>query len=227
MISSLIASIVFFSLIQLLIGDMKISLAFAFFVFFYSFTYASRIIKKAIHKTKLRGECSNFINTYIVSLSITNSLEQAFKDSCLHPSKNLEKVIKRCGSLDVFDNLNSIATYFSSNNFDVFLNILKLYNNNGGNILEMSMNLQSELRRKETMASSIKQIALRKVYEFISLWAFCLAILIFCRIGLTSIYKSMQTLAYFNYEIIGFFVFLLISIHLIITKTYNSLMRSI
>ncbi|MCH5171867.1 MAG: hypothetical protein J1F31_03430 [Erysipelotrichales bacterium] len=194
----------------------------------YGSLYANKVIKKYIDSQRLVTECANFINTFIISLSISNSLEMSYKDATTKISKQMEKAIKqKCKSLDVLDNLEMLQEYFKSTNYAVFLNILKMHINNGGNILEMSVNLQLELRRKEEIVNSIKQINNRKIYEFFTLWAFCLAIILFCRLGLNNIYAMMQSYFLFNYEIIFFFAFMVFSFHLFISSITNSIKKVI
>ena len=215
-----------FILIYLTTGIFLNSAIAGIVVFIYSLFFAKKIIKNYFDKQRNVSECTNFINTLIISLSISNSLEMAYKDAITKISKKLDKYIKSYAkSLDVLENINSLRVYFKSKNYDIFLNILKLYLNNGGNILEMSVNLQLELRRKEELINSIKQINNRKTYEFFTLWAFCLAILLFCKLGLSNIYAMMQSYYLFNYEILFFFGFMFFSFHIFICNISNSLKK--
>lgn len=228
MIICLGCSILMFSLLFLTTGVLEYSLIGGIVTFLYSFLYASGAIKKYTNAQRSTIECANFINTVIISLSISNSLEMAYKDATTKMSKQLDKFIKnQCKSLDVSENLETLRNYFKSSTYAVFLNILKMHAYNGGNILEMSVNLQLELRRKQEIINSIKQINNRKTYEFFSLWAFCLAILLFCRLGLNNIYQMMQSYFLFNYEILFFFAFMLFSSHLFISNVTNSIKKVI
>ena len=228
MIICVSSSILIFALLYLTTGILEYSIVIGLLVLLYTILYANNTMKKYFDSQRITIECANFINTIIVSLSISNSLEMSYKDATNKISKQLEKMIKQnCKSLDVFENLETLRNYFKSTNYAVFLNILKMYMNNGGSILEMSVNLQLELRRKQELVNSIKQINIRKAYEFFTLWAFCLAIILFCRIGLNNIYEMMQSYFLFNYEIIFFFVFLIFSFHMFISNVSKSIKRVI
>lgn len=226
MLISIGCSILIFALLYLTTGILEYSILGGILVLIYAIFYANNAIKKYFDSQRIIIECSNFINTLIISLSISNSLEMSYKDATTKISKQLEKFIKqKCKSLDVLENLEILRDYFKSTNYAVFLNILKMYINSGGNILEMSVNLQLELRRKEELVNSIKQINIRKAYEFFTLWAFCLAIILFCRIGLNNIYIMMQSYFLFNYEIIFFFAFMIFAFHMFISSVTHSIRK--
>lgn len=228
MIICLGCSILMIALLFLTTGILEYSIIGGIIVFLYSASYANGSIKKYLDSQRTIIECANFINTLIISLSISNSLEMAYKDATTKISKQLDKFIRQhCKSLDVLENLETLRNYFKSSNYAVFLNILKMHAYNGGNILEMSVNLQLELRRKQEIINSIKQINNRKAYEFFTLWAFCLAILLFCRLGLNNIYQMMQSYFLFNYEILFFFSFMLFASHMFISSVTNSIKKVI
>lgn len=222
-----ILAILFFTFIYFTINNLVYALTGGLFVLAYGLLYGDKVIKTYFKKQKTNIECSNFINTLIVSLSISNSLELAYKDATIKISKSLEKQVKQCSSIDVFDILASLQSYFKNNNYMVFLNILHMHLESGGNILEMSAYLQTELRRRQELVNSIKQINARKAYEFFTLWGFCIAIVLFCRFGLTNIYQMMQANELFNYELIFFYFFMLISFHVFISSVSQSIRKII
>lgn len=227
MIICLISALLFFILIYFTTNNLIYGLIGGSIILIYGTIYGENAIKNYFKKQRINIECSNFINTLIVSLSISNSLELAYKDATIKVSKSLERQIKQCNSIDVFDILESLKAYFLNNNYLVFLNIIHMHSENGGNILEMSAYLQTELRRRQELINSIKQINARKAYEFFTLWAFCLAIILFCRFGLSNIYQMMQTNELFTYELLFFFFFMFISFHMFINSVSKSIQKII
>lgn len=227
MILTLIVTLLSFMLVFFTTQDIKMAMIFTICSASYCIFYASQKIKKYNYQVKNIKECSYFINTFIVSLSISNSIEKSFRDVTLKASKTLEKAIKKINTNDSYQALLSLSDYFKVNNYKVFLNLLNLYSNNGGNILEMSIHLQTELHRSEELLNTINTLNIRKIYEFSLLWAFSVAIILFCRFGIGNVYEMMQSMEMFNYELMFFFGFMIFSFHLEITTMVNSIRRVI
>ena len=162
MIIGLIVSCIVFTLIYFTLNNYIVAGVFAVFTFLYSL-YVNIKFKKYftfIQKTK---ECNNFINTFSISLSISNSLDKAYQDTSLQASKQLKKELNKLVSIDCYENLKSLETYFTFPNYQVFLNILRLYINNGGNFLKMTELLREELRRNAEIVSTLQAINTRKI----------------------------------------------------------------
>ena len=222
MIIGLIVSCIVFTLIYFTLNNYIVAGVFAVFTFLYSL-YVNIKFKKYftfIQKTK---ECNNFINTFSISLSISNTLDKAYQDTSLQASKQLKKELNKLVSIDCYENLKSLETYFTFPNYQVFLNILRLYIDNGGNFLKMTELLREELRRNAEIVSTLQAIKTRKIYECSILWGFSTAIIVFCRFGLTNVFIMMAQSNLFIYGIIFFFIFELFSIHLLLRNCFSSL----
>lgn len=222
MIIGLILSFIVFILIYFTLNNYVFAAIFTIYTFLYSL-YVNIKFKKYftfIQKTK---ECNNFINTFSISLSISNSIDKAYQDTSLQVSKQLKKELNKLVSIDNYENLKSLEAYFTFPNYQVFLNILHLYINNGGNFLKMTELLREELRRNVEIVSTLQVINTRKIYECSILWGFSTAIIVFCRFGLTNVFVMMAKSNLFIYGIIFFFIFELFSIHLLLKNCFSSL----
>lgn len=222
MIICLVISLLVFALIYFTLNNYIIAGIFLLITLIYAiFTYKN--FKKYFMFIQKRKECNDFINTFSISLSISNSLDKAYQDTSIQTSKSLSKELSQLISIDNYENLKSLENYFDCSNYNVFLNILNLYINNGGNFLKMTELLREELRRNVEIISSLQAINTRKIYECSILWAFSTAIIVFCRFGLTNVFMMMAQNSLFNYGIVFFFVFELFSIHLLLKNCFNSL----
>lgn len=222
MIVCLLISALVFVLVYFTLNNYMVATIFFLVSFIYGlFTYKN--FKTYFDFIKRRKECNNFINTFSISLSISNSLDKAYQDTSIQTSKSLSKELSKLISIDTYENLKSLEEYFNCSNYQIFLNILDLYINNGGNFLKMTELLRDELRRNIEIISVLHATNIRKIYECSILWAFSTAIIIFCRFGLTNVFMMMSKSEFFNYGIIFFFAFELFSIHLLLKNCFSSL----
>lgn len=226
MVISLIGTLIIFLLSYLCLNNLLSSLLISIATFLYLFLYATKLLKS--YKTKIvrTRECSNFINTMIISLSSSKSLDSAFNDATINISKDLEKEIARCSAESTWNILQNLTSYFNFFKYTVFLNLLSIFINNGGNLLEMTSTLRNEIGREDKSTNSITLINSRKIKEFVTLWCFSILIILFCRFGLANIYKMMESYAFFSNGILVFIIFLLCSFHFLLLNISKS-MRSV
>lgn len=157
--------------------------------------------------------CFYFINSFVISLSVKDSLEEAFDSGARINNKNFHDQIDELTNLNTIDRMKYLRSFFNLSLYRMFLNVLDLYQDQGGNILSMSENLISESTRTEKMLNETKSIGLKHFLEFIILWAIALGILLFMKFGLSEFYQKMSSITIFPILIFGFFLLLLISVH--------------
>ncbi len=166
-------------------------------------------------------ECYQFINSFIISLSIKDSYEDALMNATMNPSKDLEAELKALNDLPINEKLIYLRKYFNLSIYKMFLNILEVYANQGGKILTMADDLLKETIRIEESLTLASGFNLRKIIEFVSLWLMTFLILIFLRIGLKEFYGAMlSSLPYFIILCI-FFLFVLLSLHIYLHQIFT------
>jgi len=226
MIITLIGTTIVFLLSFACLNNWIISLVLSIASFLYLFLYATKVLKNYKAKISKSRECSSIINTLIISLSSSNSLESAYNDATISVSKDLEKELTKYNSDNVWENLQNLSNYFNFFKYSVFLNLLNIFINNGGNLLEMTSMLRDEIDREDKCTNTISLINSRKIREFLTLWGFSILIILFCRFGLTKIYEMMKINNFFNYGILAFIIFFLLSFHFLLLNINKSI-RSI
>lgn len=226
MVIALIVTIIVFLFSFVCLNNLIISLVLSIITFLYLHFYAIKLLNDYKIKIAKSRECSNLINTMIISLSSSNSLESAYNNATINVSKELEKELAKCNSDNTWENLKNLSNYFNFFKYTVFLNLLGIFINSGGNLLEMTSVLRDEIDREDKCTNTISLINSRKAREFFTLWGFSILIILFCRFGLANIYEMMKTNNVFSYGILIFIVFLLLSFHFLLLNISKSL-RSI
>lgn len=173
---------------------------------------ATPLINNFIIKLRRRKECSAFINCFIVSLSVTSSLDKAYENSTANIDKDLKKVVDSIASLTIEEKLNYLSSYFGNELYPMFLSIISIYQVQGGDILNLSGDLLSEANRIEESDISFKKKGLKNAYQFSLLWGISLLILVFMRVALSSFYSFLKESPTFLGCIIIFYCLLIFSL---------------
>ena len=104
----------------------------------------------------------------------------------------------------------------------MFIDLININEEQGGNILEQSKYLLEELRLNEEYISEGTLISKRKMTEFAILWVLTYVIMVFMRFALSSFFQNISKQLFFIIGILLIDVFCLLSIHFAIIK-YTSL----
>lgn len=184
--------------------------------------FARKIFNKYQTKIVRFYECYHFINTFIVSLSIKSSLSSAYETAILTIDKEHVKELETIDSFEINDWLNHLNKYFKFHIFSLFIDLININEEQGGNILEQSKYLLEELRLSEEYISEGTLISKRKITEFAILWVLTYVIMVFMRFALSSFFQNISKQLFFIIGILLIDIFCLLSIHFAIIK-YTSL----
>ena len=187
----------------------------------YSFYYFILGRKYLIKKEKLAKRihaCYHFINAFIISMSVKESLEDAYQSGIRFEDKELNEVTPEIENLKVSDRIVYLREFFNLAVFKMFINVLSLYQDQGGNILNMSDELISESTRIEKSLSESLTESNRYLGQFLLLWMMSVSVLLFIRFSISSFYVSMSKSPIFVGFLLAFFVLILFSIHLFIVR---------
>lgn len=176
------------------------------------------ICKRFSLTSKRFHQCYNFINNFIVSLSVKNTIEGSINTTIETMNESFKKDMEGLEHLSGVDKLTYISKYFPFDIYKLFLNIISLYEEQGGNILQMSSLLTEKSRYQEQYLNKTVSIAKRKIIEFSTLWLFSLAIIVVLRFVLGQFYTSIFSQLLFQILVGLLFVFVVISIHILVMR---------
>lgn len=191
------------------------------FVLYYFF-YLRKKFVEFYSKIERVHTCYYFINSFLITLSVKNSLEEAYESGIRLNNKNLNDQINELGQLNIYDRVKYLRGYFNLSIYKMFLNILDLYQDQGGNILNMSDNVIRECTRTEKTLSETRSIGTKHLVEFVILWLLSIGILVFMRFAISDFYTTMVEDPIFVPLIFVFFLICFGSIHFFF-KTYTNL----
>lgn len=215
---ALIVSLVTGGLAYLSSDNYIIALAVTAIYLLYYVIFARKKIKVYIEKNNRIHYCYQFINSFVITMSVKDSLEDSFMNATQGATGEYEQTVKELVDLTPMDKVNYLRKYFNLAVYKMFINVLDIYQEEGGNLLTMSDSLIQETTRIEDTLNktnnSIKKIAL----EFGVLWIISLGVLVFLRFGVSDFYQTMLKSIPFLVTLILFFVLFLVSIHSLIRR---------
>ena len=188
----------------------------------YLFLYAYPRVNKMIERNKRFHSCYTFINTFIISIATKGSLPAAFESTRLVMDKEYITYIDGLTSYKEEDKLDYLKRYYEFDIYFLFLSVMNIYIEQGGDILIISYYLNEESRRNEDYLIKTEEISKRKIIEFSMLWFFTLLIIIILRFTLNSFYHQITNYLLFQVAIVSLFMLLILSIHLLIMKITNN-----
>ena len=175
-----------------------------FFVFL-----VRRQIDKYREKTRRYHQCYQFINTYLVSLSIKGSMSAARESSYNTADASTKEILDSIKDFDENEKLSYLCKYFKFDLYRLFLDTVSLWNEQGGDILSMSQHLVNQVRLKE---------------EYI---LFCesthrtLLILISLRFALSQFFTHIVKTIFYQVSVVVIFLFLILSIYVMVKRITN------
>lgn len=163
----------------------------------------------------------HFINSFIISLSVKDSFEEAYQSGIRINNARLNAETKELNEMVALDRVRYLYGYFNLSIYKVFLNVLDLYQDQGGNILNMADNLLRECTRTEKTLSDTLSIGYKHLTEFVILWLMSFAILLFMRFSIAEFYMMMLKSPFVAPMIFMFFIICIVSINLFVNSFTN------
>lgn len=159
-------------------------------IFIVSLIFLLTIINKKLINYKKEvnriHECYLFINNFLITLSIKESLNSAFETVETSVSEEFYDFLKSIDELNPQEKLIYLNKYFPFHVYQIFVDIVNVWVDEGGNILEMSNHIIDEIRQIEEYVSFSQSISRRKIIEASSLWLFSLLVVVVLKISLNS-----------------------------------------
>ena len=165
--------------------------------------------------------CYNFINSFIISLSIKSTIPGAFESTLLTIDDEIKEEIEGISHMNDLEKLNYLKSYYHFHIYELFLNVITLYEDRGGNILDMSQHLISETQNQNEYIIKCESLSLRKWVEFTILWFLSLAILVILRFALNQFFDLIAKQLLFKVSIGVIFLLVLASIEVLARKSFS------
>lgn len=156
-----------------------------------------------IRKTK---ECINFINNFIISISINSSVSTTFDSLSGSFSNQLIEQINAITHLNDEEKIDYLENYFQSPLYNAFLKLLKQFLYEGGNILDSSHILIFDSRIIDENLNNFLTRSKGKLFQFVTMWGLCFGILIMLKFFLGNYFNKIQNMEFFPYSIFIFFL---------------------
>ena len=174
----------------------------------------------ASHQIKVRKyhECYHFINNFVIALSIKKSIAGSLESTVSSMPNEFTDIYNGLENMSNKEKMNYLSTYFKFHVYQLFLQIVELWEENGGDILKMSKYLISETRLNEEYITKADSMASHKYVEIGILWGFCCLIVIILRFSLKDFYDKIKSQLVFIIAILGLMVFILFSMYLLVRK---------
>lgn len=190
---------------------------FAIFLAVSIFLLSPKLKKYSVEKNKFR-ECYHFINNFIISLSIKKSIAGALETTSSSMNPEFLEMYGSLENMSENEKLDYLASYFSFHDYYLFLQIVNLWQEQGGDIIAMSKYLSNNLRSNEGYLTKVDSITKRKYFEIGVLWIITLAIIIFLRFALKDFYLKIKTQIVFLIAISAIILFALLTMYLLVSR---------
>lgn len=196
-------------------------IALGFLVVFLFLVFPS--IKKFQNLQQKQHECYLFVNSFLITLSVCQSIEKSYESAIQNVTSGLKETTDAIAHLGPKQRIDYLSNYFEMPIYDMFLSVLNIYLEQGGDILKLSKTLMEELTRIEETQISLSKNALSVLLQWIVLWAMSFAILGFARFGLNSFYSYLVSSPTYILVSVLYFVLLAFSI-VVFTAKYTGVL---
>ena len=198
------------------LATMQIFIPFGIFAIYvlYYFLLIRKKIAQYLHKSEVVHSCYHFINSFLITISVKESLEEAYQNGLRVAPKSLLEETNEIENMTIMERINFLRSYFNLAIYKMFLNVINLHQEQGGNILTISDSLIRECTRVEKTLNESTAIGNRHLVEFAVLWLLSFFILIFLRFAISQFYSQMISSFIMIAFISGFYLIFLVSVHL-------------
>ena len=219
-------SIIYFVVFSLLIGVVAFvasnNIFIAIGVFAVYLLYFILIINKKLKEYVLKCErihhCYHFINSFLIALSVKDSLDESYISATSAANGEFKSILDELRDMDTIEKMDYLRKYFNLAIYKMFLDVVNLYLDQGGSLLNMADSVMAESTRIEETFNKSSASSKRIFFEFVILWVLSLAVLLFMRFMISDFYTRMLNSFIFLILLVLFFVLILLSIHIFIIR---------
>ena len=165
---------------------------------------------------RVRHECYQFVNSFLITLSVCQSLDHAYETAIEGIEGEFKELTGKIAHMRVDERVVYLKDYFSLEIYAMFVSILGLYIDRGGDVLNLAAELLNELTRIEETGRFLAGKKKRNAFQFVLMWTLALLVMCFVRFGLNSFFSSIKQSRTFLAGIAVFYGFLLVAFYLYI-----------
>lgn len=196
-----------------------ISMALIFVIYNAFFLLVARKqINKSQQKVHRYHQFYQFINTFIISLNVKGSLSSALESAYETSDEATKEIIDSIKELNEEEKISYLSKYFKFDLYNLFVDVIKIWNEEGGDILMMSRYLLDQARYKEEYIINCQSLNKSKTIEFIVLWSIALIILAALRFTLSQFFSIITSTLFYQIAVVVLLLFTLFSIFLLISR---------
>ena len=185
-----------------------ITAALAFAVCFFLFV---PWISSYIRRERIRHEAYQFVNSFLITLSVCQSVDHAYEVARGGIEGEFRALEAKVAHLDSYEKIKYYKRYFDMEIYAMFVSVLDLYLERGGDVLSLSSELLNELARIEENGRFLVSKSIKNGFQFSLMWVIALAVMVFVRFGLNTFFEKLKGSTSFLLGIGAFFGFFLIS----------------
>ncbi len=188
----------------------------AFFLF-----VARRLLNKNQQKIHRYHQFYQFINTFVISLNVKGSLNAALSSAYETSDSGTKEIMNSITEFNEEEKISYLSKYFKFDLYNLFVDTIKLWNEEGGDILKMSRYLIDQARYKEEYLLNCQSLNKSKTIEFVVLWVIALAILTALRFALSQFFSYVIKTLFYQIAVPFLLLFVLFSIFLLLMRISN------
>ena len=182
----------------------------AFFILIW--LLAGPVYKKFLSFQTKRHECFRFINSFVVTLSVSKSIDFAYQNAMEGLGKEIENISQSISELSGLEKVEYLDSYFDMPIYRMFVSTLSIYLNEGGDIIKLSAELLAELTRLEESENDVLSANRKNLIQYCMLWGISLAVVVFMRVALANFFDLLVDSFMYLGCVIGYFALMLGSI---------------
>lgn len=217
----LIVSLVFAGIIYIATQNLFSTLSLFLISLAFFVLIARKLINKNQQKIHRYHQCYQFINTFIVALNVKGSLSSAINSAYETADESVKEIMTSINELSEAEKLEYLGKFFKFDLYHLFVDLINLWNEQGGNIIHMSQHLLTQLRLKEEYLITCQTINRSKSIEFVVLWAIALIILAALRFALSQFFLRISQTIFYQIAVVVVILFALISIYILLLRITN------
>lgn len=209
--------VLLFAVYFLVLEDVLVSAVVAGITFLFFLFVVDRKLLEYSKKREKEHEDYRFIYSFVVSLSTTGSLINAYERAMEGASQELLEVTKGLGDKKIEEKIEYLSTYFDSDTYSMFASLFALYVEQGGDFLKMCSPLLAECSRAEEEGNRKEQTNKRTLREYSVLWGLSLLVIGTVRFALSGFYEQMKELMSYKLSSLLILPVLFVSLYLFFT----------
>ena len=145
-------------------------------------------------------------------------MDASFEHSLGTLGQDFQDSVGQINTLNGIEKLKYLSNFFQFHHYQLFVDLIGLWEEHGGNILNMSNYLINDIRETDEYISVCEQMHAKKAIEFTILWIFSFIILAVLRFALSQFYVSIMSKPFFKIGVLLIFIFCLFSTQMLISK---------